>query len=162
MTAWAKAHPTRLAAFFRLGDHGGSPLHWGGFLIDYLRLIIEIWDSSLRPSTLLRTSLRMTKTVDSRFRGNDKLFVRAVSISLAAFFIATALTWVFHPVPNRGGVHGFLESFNCAPACVFVLYMWVYCQKMGHHRKCGICGLKDAKNLIFGQITEQFAGIDSK
>ena len=43
----------------------------------------------------------MTKTMDSRFRGNDKLlvrasgndklFVRAVSISLAAFFIDMAL-----------------------------------------------------------------------
>jgi len=41
----------------------------------------------------------MTKTMDSRsfglaqdrFRGNDKLFVRAVGITLAAFFIGTGL-----------------------------------------------------------------------
>jgi len=39
---FVRAVGVTFAAFFRLGDHGGSPLHWGGFLIDYLRLIIEI------------------------------------------------------------------------------------------------------------------------
>ena len=42
----------------------------------------------------------MTKTMDSgsfglaqdRFRGNDKLFVRAVGVMFAAFFLGTGLT----------------------------------------------------------------------
>ena len=69
---------------------------------------------------------------DLRFCGNDNLFVRAVGITLTAFFICTDLSSAFH---------GIFESFNYGLACrlqgkrpnfsLLVFFLWAFAVRIG-------------------------------